>query len=155
MIHPCSGSAMRTSLLCLLLLLAAPALASAQAPADSTAIRQTALDYIEGWYSGDSTRMERALHPDLAKRIVRPDRETGRSALRQMTAAQLIAGTARGGGRDAPPAEQRKEVRILDVFEGAASVRVDAGEWIDYMHLARVDGEWKIVNVLWELRPRP
>lgn len=32
---------------------------------------------------------------------------------------------------------------------------MDAGEWIDYMHLARVDGEWKIVNVAWELRPRP
>lgn len=145
---------MRASLLCLLLLLAAPVLARAQAPADSAAIRQAALDYIEGWYSGDSTRMERSLHPDLAKRIVRPDRKTGRSTLGQMTAAQLIAGTSRGGGRDTPPAEQRKEVRILDVFEGAASVRVDAGGWIDYMHLARVDGEWKIVNVLWELRPR-
>jgi hypothetical protein len=31
-------------------------------------------------------------------------------------------------------------------------VRVDAGEWIDYMHLARWSGEWKIINVLWELR---
>lgn len=93
---------MRAYLLCLLLLLAVPAAASAQSPADSTAIRQAALDYIEGWYSGDSTRMERALHPDLAKRIVRADRETGRSALQQMSAAQLIAGTARGGLRPQP-----------------------------------------------------
>ncbi len=40
--------------------------------ADKAAIKQTALDYIEGWYEGNAERMERALHPDLAKRIVRP-----------------------------------------------------------------------------------
>jgi hypothetical protein len=36
-------------------------------------IRQTTLDYIEGWYNGDPERMERSLHPDLAKRIVVPN----------------------------------------------------------------------------------
>jgi len=50
----------------------------------------------------------------------------------------------------------------LDYIEGwyegdagrAASVRVDATGWIDYMHLAEVDGRWVIINVLWETRPR-
>ena len=37
------------------------------------AIRATALDYIEGWYAGDAARMERALHPELAKRICETD----------------------------------------------------------------------------------
>jgi hypothetical protein len=35
-----------------------------------------------------------------------------------------------------------------------ASVRIDAGMWIDYLHVARWNGEWKIVNVLWEMAPR-
>jgi hypothetical protein len=46
-------------------------------------------------------------------------------------------------------------VRILDIFENAASVRVDASDWVDYLHLAKVNGRWVIINVLWELRPRP
>jgi len=25
------------------------------------------MDYIEGWYAGDAARMEKALHPELAK----------------------------------------------------------------------------------------
>ncbi len=25
--------------------------------------------------------------------------------------------------------------------------------WIDYLHVARINGQWKIVNVLWELKP--
>ena len=51
------------------------AAAFAVVPEDEAAIKATALDYLEGWYSGDAERMERALHPDLAKRIVRVDPE--------------------------------------------------------------------------------
>jgi hypothetical protein len=28
-------------------------------------------------------------------------------------------------------------------------------DWIDYMQLARVDGRWVIVNVLWERKGAP
>jgi hypothetical protein len=52
---------------------------------------------------------------------------------------------------NAAPARQRRDVRILDIFGSTSSVRVDAGERIDYMHLARFDGEWKTINVLWEI----
>jgi hypothetical protein len=139
---------MRTLLFAALLLLAAPALAGAQTAADSAGIRAAALDYIEGWYTGDAERMERALHPDLAKRIV------GRAGLDHMGAAQLVEGARRGGGRSTPTERQRTDTHIQDVFGNAASVRIDAGDWVDFLHVARIDGEWKIVNVLWELRPR-
>lgn len=33
-------------------------------------------------------------------------------------------------------------------------MRVDAARWLDYLHLGEVDGAWKIIEVLWELRPR-
>ena len=36
---------------------------------------------------------------------------------------------------------------------GAASVRVDAAQWVDYLHLGKWNGQWKIVTVLWEMRP--
>lgn len=34
-------------------------------------IRNSALDYAEGYYSGDGTRMARAIHPDLNKAFPR------------------------------------------------------------------------------------
>jgi hypothetical protein len=132
-----------------------PVAAHAQAsPADSAALRATALDYVMGWYTGDADRMARALHPDLAKRMVYAD-STGASHLDAMGAEDLIEGTRRGYGTDTPEAERRADVTILDVFGSAASVRADMRDWIDYLHLARWNGEWKIVNVLWELRPDP
>jgi hypothetical protein len=142
--------------LCLLLLLSLLGLtastARAQSPADATAIKQAALDYIEGWYEGNSERMERALHPELAKRIVRTSRE-GASNLGQMSALTLILGTRNGGGKNTPKEKQLKDVTILDVFENAASVKVIASDWIDYLHMAKWNGRWVIVNVLWELKP--
>ena len=132
-------------------LLVAPTV-SAQTAADSAAIRQTALDYIEGWYEGSAERMERAVHPDLAKRIINTD-QRGRSVLGHQSAMTLVQNTRRGGGKETSANEQRKDVRILDVFGNTASVRVDASGWIDYMHVAKWNGRWVIVNVLWENRP--
>ena len=144
--------------------LACPAASAAQGPppvpkvvttaADSAAIRQAALDYIQGYYEGDGARMERALHPELAKRIVRTD-PNGRSQLGQMSAMSLVLGTRAGGGKDTPAAERRADVRILDIYQNAASARIDAAGWVDYLHLAKWNGRWVIVNVLWELHPRP
>jgi hypothetical protein len=131
--------------------LAAASPARAQTSADSAAIRQTALDYIEGWYEGNAERMERAVHPDLAKRIINAD-PRGRSMLGHQSAMTLVVNTRRGGGKEEPVAQQRKDVRILDVFRNTASVRVDASGWIDYMHIAKWNGRWVIINVLWELR---
>ena len=143
-------------LLCALIALAPLAPLSslrAQSAADSSGIRQAALDYIEGYYDGDGARMERALHPELAKRIVRTS-DNGRSQLGQMSAMSLVMGTRAGGGKDTPPAERHKDVTILDIYQNAASAKIYASGWVDYLHLAKWNGRWVIVNVLWELHPR-
>jgi hypothetical protein len=127
--------------------------ASCQSASDSAAIRQAALDYIQGWYEGDATRMESALHPELAKRIVRSD-TLGNFRLDQQSAMTLVTNTRRGGGKDTPAADRHADVRILDIYRNAASVRIDASYWIDYLQLAKWRGRWLIVNVLWELKPR-
>src|SRR5690349_24113245 len=130
--------------------------ASAQEPAnDESAIRKTALDYIEGWYDGDAARMESALHPELAKRMIFTDPKTGRSQFNHMGAMQLVQNTRRGGGSKTPKEQQTKEITILDRYQNAAVVKIVASGWIDYLEEAKFNGEWKIINVLWELKPRP
>jgi len=125
-----------------------------QTAADSSGIRQAALDYIEGYYEGNAERMARAVHPELAKRIVRVN-DQGRYMLGQMSAMTLVEGTRAGGGKDTPVAERRKDVTIFDIYQNAASAKIYASGWVDYLHLAKWNGRWVIVNVLWELHPRP
>jgi hypothetical protein len=45
-------------------------------------------------------------------------------------------------------------VTVLDVFGNTASVKIVATDWIDYLHVAKFNGRWVIVNVLWELKPQ-
>jgi hypothetical protein len=139
---------MRIFLCCVLLPISLPALA--QSPADSAAIRATALDYVEGWYQGSAGRMGRALHPELVKRIVTNDTTTGKSVLQNMGASALVNGTRHGYGKSTPRERQQKDVVILDIFRNAASAKATMADWVDYMHLSKVDGRWVIVNVLWE-----
>ncbi len=96
--------------------------------------------------------MERALHPELAKRIVYAD-APGQNTLSQMSALTLINVTRAGSGKNVPEDRRQKDVTILDVYENAAVVKIVAPDWIDYLELARWNGQWKIVNVLWELKP--
>ena len=142
----------RTILLASAALLAALP-ARAQTAADSAAIRAAALDYVEGWYAADGARMERALHPELAKRNVFTDPQSNRSRLIQMSALTLINGAKGGGGSQIPAADRKRDVAILDIYGNAASVRARMATWIDYMHLAKWNGRWVIVNVLWENDP--
>ena len=144
--------------LALLLFCAVSAFAQAAPPAvsdaDRAAIKQTALDYVEGWYAGDAERMARAVHPELVKRIVRMDPKTGRAMVQQMGASTLVEFTRAGGGKNTPAEKQQKDVVILDVFANVASVRATMSDWIDYMHVAKFNGRWVIVNVLWEMKPK-
>jgi len=123
------------------------------AESDESQIRQAALDYCESWYTGDAERMESCLHPELAKRIVRTDPESGRSTLDNMGAMRLVQSTRKGWGKNTPKEAQQKDIVILDVYGDVASARATMSGWIDYMHLAKWNGKWVIVNVLWQVKP--
>jgi hypothetical protein len=133
------------------LVFAVPAVA--QTAADSAAVRASALDYAEGWYEGSTERMSRALHPELVKRIVVWDTTTRRSAVSTMGASALVNAAGHGYGTRTPKEKQEKQVRILDLYRNAGVARITMADWVDYLQLARVDGRWVIVNVLWERKP--
>ena len=124
-----------------------------QAGSEEDAIKKAALDYCEGWYAGDAERMESCLHPQLAKRVVRRDPESGHVRLVNMSGLELVQATRKGWGTKTPVEAQQKDIEILDVYGNVASVRATMSGWIDYMHLAKWNGRWVIVNVLWELKP--
>ena len=132
--------------------LSAPPHGRTQTTADSLSIAKTALNYIEGWYEGNAERMKQSLHPKLAKRRVFVDHETGKTKTQHLSAWHMIMGTRFGGGKATVREDRKNEIIILDIIENNASVKAVSADFIDYLHLARYDGQWRIVNVLWELR---
>jgi hypothetical protein len=127
--------------------------APGQADGDRQAVRQAAIDYIEAVYNVNPEQVERSVHPDLVKRgfFAEPGKPYSPNA---MTYAQLVhlAKTYNAKGRI--PKDAPKEVVVFDVVDQTASVKVTAAWGIDYMHLAKYDGKWKIINILWQSPPR-
>lgn len=122
-----------------------------QTKQDSLAIRQAALDYIESQHSPNAQQMERALHPRLVKRTFWTDKETGKDYVRETSAESMVLlAESYNKKKDKFPAVPKKEIKFLDVSDRTASVKLLADEWIDYMHLVKLNGTWKIINVLWQ-----
>jgi len=116
-------------------------------------IRAAALDYIEGWYEGDSARMARALHPKLAKRAYLENPKTGEFVLQELDAPTLVGYVEKGGAKGVEPKDREIRVQIFDVYGNIATAKVTSRHFVDYMHLVRVGDEWKIINVLWDFSP--
>ncbi|MBU4316363.1 MAG: nuclear transport factor 2 family protein [Proteobacteria bacterium] len=123
------------------------------AKSDLEMIKQKVLGYVEAWYTGEPERGEKSLHPDLVKRIARMDSESGKPFLEMMSASKLADRWSSGDGKKTPKEQQIKEIAVLDVHGNMASVKLETAGWVDYMHLVKFNGEWVIVNILWEVKP--
>jgi hypothetical protein len=126
---------------------------SAQTREDTLAIKTTILNYIEGYFYSDAQRMDQALHPELAKRIV-ISLADGSSFVQPMGKSLLVQATKMNRNQNIlhPGEGIKSTVTIYDIFGNAATAKVSTNQYrfIDYIHLTRVNGEWKIINVLWE-----
>jgi hypothetical protein len=123
----------------------------AQTAQDTVNIKRAALAYIESQHRPDPKLMEGALHPRVVKRSVFKNKLSKRDYVSEYSAENLvILAETYNIKNDKFPKNPRKEVRLLDVSPLTASVKLTADEWIDYMHIVKVNGEWKIINVLWQ-----
>lgn len=122
---------------------------------ESEAIRQTTLDYVEGWYEGDAGRMQRCLHPSLVKRAVKQVNPSGKEYLNYLTKEVMVLNTEAGYGKHVPVEQRVYRIVILDISGNIASVRAESPDWIDYLHLAKLNGKWLIANALYTTNPYP
>jgi hypothetical protein len=145
--------------LCLLLLLPALALAQADMEAaktsDREAIRAAVLDYVEAIYNVEPERIKRSVHPNLAKYGYWMPRDGNEYQGSAMTFDQLVdlAGKWNKEGR-VNAKEAPKDVEIYDVMDKTAVAKLSAQWGVDHMQLAKIDGKWMIMNILWQSYPR-
>lgn len=109
---------------------------------DSTAIIFTALNYMEGAYTADADRMQKAIWPELNKITPRIIPQTGRMILASNCYSQLIDGVRQAKGM-VNNSDKKIEVTIQTINEGMASVKITSSMFNDYLHMARIGEEWK------------
>jgi hypothetical protein len=119
---------------------------------ESATITDTAMDYLESYATRDPIHMERTLHPQLVRDVVIPDgapswHDVPGDYLYRVSAHTLLQLVARPVD-PIPATERTAEVTLLDRAATAASVRIDAGPWMEYLHLCKWNGRWLILNAV-------
>ncbi len=117
-------------------------------PEDAAAIRSCLLDYFEGWFEGDETRMDRALHPELTKHAIGqgPDRS---DTLDVTTKDEMVEATRHGSGRLRDLPDRAIRIDIASVSGDIASAIVHSAVYVEYALLARTSDGWRITATLW------
>jgi hypothetical protein len=117
-------------------------------PDDRAAITTCILDYFEGWFDGDAARMDRALHPGLAKHAIGQDpARTG--TLDRTTKEEMVEATRHGRGRQRDLPDRAIRIDIVSVSGDIASVVVHSAVYVEYALLARTNEGWRITSTLW------
>ena len=130
----------------LVLSVAALTWGSATTSNEKTAVAVVAQNYMDAYYTADSARMQKTLHPDFHKRTLRT--VNGRTEISEDNVQSMVEGVRLGSGQEIPPAERVQKIEVLDVYRDAASVKVVTDRWIDYMHLTKLNGEWRVLDVV-------
>lgn len=123
----------------------------AQTADDKKGIEKAIANYVDAFYEADTTKAYQSIAKDLAKRgyYVRNNEVVEA----KMTFEQLVRLAQRWKTTQNITAASPKKITVLDVLDKIASAKVEAQWGIDYFHLAKLNGKWTIINVLWQDYP--
>jgi hypothetical protein len=126
---------------------------NSQTAKDIEDIKQILADYVDAFYNADPVKMEGLLHPNLVHRqVVKPDSD--KSVLYDSTKDTIVFFVKSGGGKFTPRDSFKVETTILDVQNNIASAVIKT-EYVRYLHLAKFNNKWVIINILWDFNRNP
>jgi hypothetical protein len=126
----------------------------ARPTSDRDAVRRAVLDYVEGFYEGDTAKLARSVWPEVRKYgYARSAAGTYRGMAMSFPAGFMDYATGVRAGRHKTPANARKDIAIFDVQDQTASAKLTAWWGTDYLLLAREGDRWMITHVLWQSPP--
>jgi hypothetical protein len=123
---------------------------------DKKAVEAACYDYIHAFYQADTTLAYRSVHSQVQKRgFWFNDKKNEYAKMGEMPFNRLIA-LAKVWNKDGKEANAQtpKKVEVFEVSDKTAVAKVTAVWGIDYMHLAKIDNKWYIMNVLWQSPPK-
>ena len=119
---------------------------------DEVAVQATLQHYIQGHATGDGAHMRIAFNP--AARLFWSSADT----LATRTSEEYIARSPGKPAADEATGVRKRSIEVVDVTGNAAIGKIvldypDA-HIVDYMSLLKTNGEWKIINKIFNVEPK-
>ncbi|WP_299362919.1 nuclear transport factor 2 family protein [Winogradskyella sp.] len=120
---------------------------------ENKAIEKTVLNYIENFFENNFDEMNKSLHPRLAKRGLNQDGTTLSDDFPPEKLKELMATKPKFDLK-----HQNNSVENISIFGNMASASLNTGypnlRWVEYIHLVKLNDDWKIINVFWEFKKK-
>ena len=124
----------------------------AETTTDTEAVKKASMNYIEGFYEGNTDKLKSCLIPTMRKHGFWKKKGSGKfqnaGSMSFEQALAYAAGVKKSG--KFPKADAPKKIEVLEVLDKIAVSKVTAWWGRDYLLLAKNDGKWMIRQILWE-----
>jgi len=128
---------------------------ASQRAADTRAVEDAVRAYLLAFYAAEPERLDGNVSRELVKYGFWRDSVSGEVRPLSMDFEQLSDLARRWNAEAEMPADAPRGIEVLDVGARIACARLDAAWGVDYLNLAKLDGRWQIVQVLWQTAPEP
>jgi hypothetical protein len=116
---------------------------------DFQAVRRAVADYCEGYYRRDPEQTARAYHSECLKRDFVVTEDDVWYLVVQTPASMVDVARVDRLNVDDPS----YEIIIDDLSENIASVRLYSDRWVDYLHVVKARGEWRLLHAAYAELP--
>ncbi|NER18470.1 nuclear transport factor 2 family protein [Spongiivirga citrea] len=119
-------------------------------------VTKVSYNYIDAFYKVDTTLAYQSVHKDLRKvGWWYNDKTKSYSGPLEMPFNKLVDLAKKWNLKgDRTDANSIREVKVLEVSDKIAVAKVSAVWGIDYLNLVRTDEGWKIINIVWQSKPK-
>jgi hypothetical protein len=125
-----------------------------QAQNENEKVSSAVLDYVEGFYFGDTTRIIRSIVPEVVKYGYYKKKDATAYSGEPMSFREMLDYCISVKKRNSPNADKLpKTIQVYDVQDQTASAKLTAWWGTDYILLAKLNGRWMITHVLWQSPP--
>ena len=123
--------------------------------ADRRAVYDASMDYIDAFYKSEPFRLERSVFRDVIRRgFYWKGLDSAYSDMRSMSYDQMVQFSKDWNKSNWLPDDAVKKVDVLDVQDQTAISKITVYWGTEYLELARIDKNWKIINIIWQSSPR-
>ncbi|MGK0427492.1 MAG: hypothetical protein ACJAUR_001604 [Ulvibacter sp.] len=120
---------------------------------DSTEIKRISLGYLIALQDLKPELMNEVMNDSLNKITIGWDRASKKEYSRATTKAQMIEfATSWNKSNTKFPTNPDNEVTILDIYNRIANVKLVSDNWVEYLHLIKLDGKWTLTNLIWQYK---
>jgi hypothetical protein len=118
---------------------------------DSIEINRIALGYLVALQHLKPELMNEVMNDSLNKITIGWDRTSKKEFAKATSKVQMVEfATSWNKSNTKFPTKPYNQITVLDIYNRIANVKLVSDNWVEYLHLIKLDGKWSVINLIWQ-----